>query len=220
MQNDITIFDLDETLIATDSAMLWHQFLVAKKIVTEPNFLLEDQRLMGLYAIGKLDMPTYLQFCMAPLAKLSKENVDQLVEECVQSCILPCLYPQALNLLKKLHQADKKTIIISATMSFIVEKVARQLGVKSAMGIDMKIINGCYSDQIQGIATFREGKVKRLKIWLAENNKENSRLTFYTDSINDLAMCQFVNKAIVVNPCTRLLQQAQHNDWQQLTWSL
>ena len=67
MSQPLYIFDLDETLIAADSAMLWHQFLVEKGIITDSNFLAEDKRLMSLYSAGKLDMPEYLNFAMAPL---------------------------------------------------------------------------------------------------------------------------------------------------------
>lgn len=219
MSIPIYIFDLDETLIGADSSMLWHRFLVAKGIITEPNFLAEDQRLMNLYAAGELDMPEYLHFAMAPLAKLTKEQVDSLVDECVDECIMPTVFPQAQQLLAQLKQDNITTVLISATVSFIVKKVAEKLGIEHAMGIDMLIKDGRYSADILGVASYREGKVIRFESWLAEQTELYSDLYFYTDSINDLPLCLFSHYPHVVNPCPQLARYAQEKNWPQLAWS-
>jgi HAD superfamily hydrolase (TIGR01490 family) len=218
MKQPLYIFDLDETLIAGDSAMLWHQFLVKKGIITDLFFLAEEQHLMALYAEGKLDMLEYLDFTMAPLQHLAKAQVDELVDECVQTCILPTLYPQARQLLDELKQANITTVLISATVSFIVHKVARQLGIQHAMGIDMQIKNGGYSAEVLGIASYREGKVKRFQAWLAEQNVIYGATYFYTDSINDLPLCEYAQHPRVVNPCPQLQLHATAKGWQQLAW--
>lgn len=218
MKQPLYIFDLDETLIAGDSAMLWHQFLVKKGIITDLLFLAEDRHLMALYAEGKLDMLEYLDFAMAPLRHLTKVQVDELVDECVQTCILPTLYPQARQLLDELKQANITTLLISATVSFIVHKVARKLGIQHAMGIDMQVKNGGYSAEVVGIATYREGKVKRFQSWLAEQEVAYGTTYFYTDSINDLPLCEYAQHPRVVNPCPQLQLHAEEKGWQQLAW--
>lgn len=218
MSQALYIFDLDETLINADSAMLWHQFLVTKGVITDPDFLAEDDRLMALYSAGKLDMPEYLNFAMAPLARLPKEQVDSLVDECVEKCIMPTVFPQALQLLAQLKQDNITTILISATMSFIVKKVAEKLGVTHAMGIDMVIEDGHYSANILGVASYREGKVIRLQAWLAEQTTVFTDSYFYTDSINDLPLCLFSRYPHVVNPCPQLAAHALAQNWPQLAW--
>ena len=52
MTKPLYVFDMDETLVNADCAMLWHEFLVEQKIATNPNFIAEDKRLMGLYVKG------------------------------------------------------------------------------------------------------------------------------------------------------------------------
>lgn len=219
MSQPLYIFDLDETLIGADSAMLWHQFLVTKGVITDPAFLAEDQRLMALYSAGELDMPTYLDFAMAPLVKLTKDQVDSLVDECVEKYIMPTVFPQAQQLLAQLKQDHITTVLISATVSFIVKKVAKKLGIAHAMGIDMLVENGSYSANILGIASYREGKVIRLESWLAEQTEIYGERYFYTDSINDLPLCLFSQYPHVVNPCPQLARYAQQQNWPQLTWS-
>jgi len=218
MSDLLTIFDLDETLIAGDCGLIWNEFLVRQGIITCPDFLQEDRRLMALYALGELDMQAYLHFVMAPISKLPCAEVDLLAELCVTEQILPRLYPQAKNLLADLQTQKTDTLMISATVSFLVKKVAKKLAFKDAMGIDLVVENGCYSAQISGTATYRSGKVKRLKQWLAEQPSVFSSIDFYTDSINDLPLCLHVDNPTMVNPCAQLKKQAQHHQWPILAW--
>ncbi|QUM78036.1 HAD family hydrolase [Moritella sp. 24] len=218
MSKPLYIFDLDETLIGADSSVLWHQFLVQKGIITDPTFLAEDARLMALYAAGKLDMPEYLHFSMAPLASLTQAQVDSLVDECVEKCIMPTVFPQATQLLEQLKQDGITRILISATVSFIVKKVAAKLGMEHAMGIDMLVEDDHYSANILGVASYREGKVIRLESWLAEQTEIFTDIYFYTDSINDLPLCLFSQYPHVVNPCPQLTNYAQEKKWPQLSW--
>ena len=219
MTNSLTIFDLDETLIAGDSALIWSEFLVQQGVITDPGFLQEDRRLMTLYALGELDMQVYLEFVMAPISDLSTAEVDRLASLCVEQQILPRLYRQAQSILTKLHQQQIFTLMISATVSFIVEKVAEKLAIKDALGIDLVIENGCYTAKIQGTATYRSGKVIRLKEWLMQQENSFTPIDFYTDSINDLPLCLHVDNPTMVNPCPQLIKQALLYNWPIISWS-
>ncbi|PKH02181.1 HAD-IB family hydrolase [Psychromonas sp. MB-3u-54] len=218
MSDPLTIFDLDETLISGDSGLIWNEFLVQQGIITNPGFLQEDRRLMALYALGELDMQAYLHFVMDPISQLPCAEVDRLAELCVTQQILPRLYPQAKSMLADLQAQKIDTLMISATVSFLVEKVAKKLAFKDAMGINLVVENGCYSAQISGTATYRSGKVKRLKQWLAEQPTVFAPIDFYTDSINDLPLCLHVDHPTMVNPCAQLKKQAQRYQWPVLAW--
>lgn len=218
MNKPLIIFDLDETLIAGDSALIWSEFLLQQGIITNPDFLQEDRRLMALYALGELDMQAYLNFSMAAISHLSCAKVDRLAELCVTQQILPRLYPQAKSLLASLQAQQIDTLMISATVSFIVEKVAKKLAFSDAMGIDLVVKNGCYSAQISGVPTYRSGKVERLEQWLAKQKNTFTPINFYTDSINDLPLCLHVDNPTVVNPCAQLKKQAQQFQWPILAW--
>lgn len=218
MTKTLTVFDLDETLVAGDTAMLWNQFLVERNLVTEPNFLERDKILMGRYARGELDMQEYLQFSLAPLASFNTEAIDALVGEFVAECVVPLFYPDGVSLLKQLKQQQGEQLIISATATFIVKQVATQLGIEDALGIDLVLDANCYTSKIAGIPTFREGKVARLKQWLEKNDQRFDSIHFYSDSINDLPLLDYCDSAFVVNPCPKLQTIAQQRGWQELQW--
>ncbi len=218
MSKPLYVFDMDETLINADCAMIWNAFLVEKGIATEPNFIEEDKRLMKLYAEGKMNMEDYLEFSMAPLSNMPIEQVKTLVAECVETQILPKQFRQSKTLIEQLTRDGIDMIIISASVAFLVETVARRLGISTSLGIDLIERLGTYSAEISGIPSYREGKVTRLQQWLAAAPESYTEIHFFTDSINDLALCQYADFAYLVNPCPRLEVYANQPNWTVLRW--
>ena len=218
MSNPLYVFDMDDTLIDGDCAMIWNAFLVEKGIATQPDFLIEDRRLMALYAAGEMDMEDYLQFSMAPLADIPTEQVHELADECVVRDILPRLYPQATQLIEQLAHDGCDMLVISASVTFLVEAVVKRIGILHALGIDLLQNNGCYSSDILGVPSYREGKVTRLEAWRLAQQQRFSPIHFYSDSINDLPLCQYADFTYLVNPCPRLREHANQPNWQILKW--
>ncbi|MCK6262722.1 HAD-IB family hydrolase [Vibrio sp. ZSDE26] len=220
MSQPLYVFDMDETLFAADCSMLWNAFLVEEGIATSESFLEEDKRLMALYSAGKMDMKDYLTFAMSPLSQVDIQEVKPLVKRCISEKIMPYFYPQAQTLLAQLKRDNIDTVIISATVNFIVAEVANHIGIDTAMGIDLVIKENRYTATIEGIPTYREGKVARLEQWLNQQEKPYDSIHFYTDSINDLPLCERADFAYLVNPCERLAQVSERPRWQTLNWTL
>lgn len=220
MQNQLAIFDLDDTLIQGDSSVLWTQYLWDKQIISDPQFVEADKAMMVQYNAGTLDMPTYLKFNLQTLADIKTEQVDIWLNDFVQSVILPRIYPEAIQTIARYRAKGIPIIVISATVSFIVKKIADQLNADVAMGIDIKQQNDCYTTEIEGIPTFKEGKVKRLMNWVRHQPITDAYVYFYTDSANDLPMCQFADETFIVNGDSRLLKAANENNWPQYQWNL
>ncbi len=218
MSKALYIFDLDETLIDGDSSMLWNQYVFDHQLVESDDFLSEDRRLMALYAEGVMSMEEYLKFSLAPLSTLPVEQVNRLAEQCIIERVLPRLYPEAEKLIQRLSEQKQDMLVISATVAFLVNRIAEKIGITHSIGIDLKQVNGCYSYEIDGIATYRDGKVLRLNQWLKEHDGQYDEIHFYTDSINDLPLCEHADFAYLINPCKKLAAQAERPNWQILNW--
>ncbi len=218
MLQPLYVFDMDETLIDGDCSMLWNQYLVDKGVVSDPDFLETDKKLMALYSIGKMDMEEYLEFVMQPLFSIPKQEVDKMVDDFVQEYVLPRLFPEAKELINSLTDKALPMLIISATASFIVEKVGRSIGITDAIGIDMSVKNGCYTSIIEGTPSYREGKIRRLKDWVEQGSNDYNPIHFYTDSINDLPLCEYSDYAYLINPCAQLEEAAKGKNWEIYNW--
>lgn len=219
MLKPLYVFDMDETLINADCMMIWHQFMVDKGIASGPDFLQEDKRLMKLYSQGKLDMNDYLRFSLAPLANIAKNEVEKLVKECVKQHILDKQFAQSKIVIDGLKRKNIDMVIISASVTFLVEVVGKYVGIENTLGIDLVENDSCYTAEVDGVASYREGKVTRLEQWIAAQSNSYSEVHFFTDSINDLPLCQYADYAYLINPCRRLKEHANQPNWQVLNWS-
>jgi len=219
MSQPLYVFDMDDTLVNGDCAMLWNAFMVEKGIVTDPEFLQKDREMMALYAKGQMDMEDYLAYTLQPITRIPANDIDNLVDEFVTNKILPKVFPEALSLINSLKANNTALVIVSATVTFIVKKVAQRIGINEAIGIDLKMNQHFYSTEVLGIPSYREGKIQRLKNWISQNDISFNDIHFYTDSINDLPLCLYADYTYLINPCEQLKNEAKgHSDWITYHW--
>lgn len=214
----LVIFDLDETLLAGDSCTLFCQFLEEEGIAPT-GFLQQDALMMARYHAQTLVLSDYIQFLLEPLKPLSVAEVGALMPRFIERYITPRFYPEALQLLADYQQQGVRPLIISATAEFIVTAIAEQLGVSDVLAIQLQVEGNGYSGEIEGIPTFRDGKVARLAQWLEANQESMSGALFYSDSINDLPLLEQVENPVVANPDRQLLAIALQRHWPVLNWT-
>ncbi|MDR9826265.1 HAD family hydrolase [Vibrio sp. FNV 38] len=217
---ELHIFDMDETLIAQDLSVLWHQHLVDTLQLADAQFVEQDKLLMADYYQGAMDLDRYVAFSLEPLARFTTIEIDQLADQFVQSTAAGYLYPQARELIDTLQQQGKACMIISATVTFLVRALARFLGVPFAEGVNLVEIDNHYTGRIEGVPSYQSGKVIRLQQWLETQNEQYQATHFYSDSINDLPLLLAVPNPVVVNGCPQLLIEAKARDWPQKNWSI
>ncbi|GAB6260575.1 HAD family hydrolase [Photobacterium sp. R1] len=214
---NLAIFDLDETLIAADSASLWVKFLVDKGLASE-HLLEQEQALMQDYAKGKMDMQSYMTATLAPISGKSELDLAPMIREFVEQRIQPAIFPDASERITWHKKRGDTVIIISATSEHLVKPIAELLQVDDALAIRLETINGIYTGSTTGTLSYREGKVTRLKAWLQDQLTQFHSLYCYTDSMNDLPLLQAVDFPFAVNPDPALALHAQMQEWTIMNW--
>lgn len=216
----LVIFDMDETLIANDLTVLWHNYLVKNLQLVDESFLEEDKRQMQQYYLGEMNLDDYVAFSLAPLSQFSVEQIDKFAEQFVADIAAQYIYPQAKCLIEQLHQSGTVCMIISASVTLLVKAMAKHLNIEFAEGVNLEVIDGHYSGRISGVASYQHGKVIRLKQWLESHSGQYQATHFYSDSINDLPLLLEVPNPVVINGCPKLLTEATQRNWPQKTWTL
>ena len=74
-------------------------------------------------------------------------------------------------------------------------------------------MDGRYTGEPVGIPTYREGKVTRLKAWLAQTGLSMAGSWFYSDSHNDLPLLERVDNPVAVDPDEILAERACAAGW-------
>lgn len=209
----LAIFDLDNTLIAGDSDHAWGQFLVEQNLVDADLFKQKNDYYYQQYQLGQLNILEYLEFALQPLTTFPRERLFALREQFVREKILPLITPHSRELLAKHRAAGDYLLIITATNLFVTQPIAAELKVDHIIATEPEQVNGQYTGRIQGIPTYKEGKVVRLHAWLRETGHSLEGSYFYSDSHNDLPLLAEVTYPVAVDPDATLKAHAEQARW-------
>ena len=211
---NLALFDLDYTLLNGDSDHAWGQFLVDAGMVDGEVFKKKNDAFWAQYKAGTLNVHEYLEFALAMLAGKSPEELKPLHDRYMAEKIEPMVTESALALVRE-HK-DDLCAVVTATNSFITAPVALRFGVPHLIACVAEIAGGRYTGKVSGVPSFREGKVVRVKQWLATMGKQMSdfdQCYFYSDSLNDLPLLSAVNHPVAVNPDATLREHALTQGW-------
>ncbi len=209
----LAIFDLDNTLLCGDSDHLWGDFLVGLGVVDADRYKQANDRFYREYSEGKLDIFEFLRFSLKPLSEHTTDTLYAWREQFVTEKIEPIILPAGLQLIQKHRDAGDTLLIITATNAFVTTPIAQRLGIEHLIATTPEMIDGCYTGQVEGTPSYKEGKIERLNQWLANNHHNLDGSYFYSDSHNDIPLLEIIDKPIAVDPDEALTQHAQNRGW-------
>ena len=106
---NLAIFDLDNTLINTDSDHSWPQYLIKKGLVDAAETEAQNEKFYRDYQNGCLDIDAFLKFHLAPLARYSKEELAEFHREFMAEFITPHISPMQRMLVQSHQMAGDET---------------------------------------------------------------------------------------------------------------
>ena len=210
----LAIFDLDNTLLRGDSDHAWGRFLIENHIVDGAEYERENERYYAEYQAGTLDIMEFLAFALRPLAAHDRATLDRWHREYMQTKVAPMITPQARALVDKHRARGDTLVIITATNRFVTGPIAEAFGVPYLIATEPEECDGRFTGKVAGTPSYREGKVARLKTWMAEHGATLQDSWFYSDSHNDLPLLAIVDHPVAVNPDDILRREALKRGWQ------
>jgi HAD superfamily hydrolase (TIGR01490 family) len=209
----LAIFDLDNTLLDGDSDYLWGVFLAERGIVEADHYERENERFYREYKDGRLDIHEFLRFSLSPLARHSPGELAAWRAEFLATKIEPIVLPRAVALVERHRAAGDALLIITATNRFVTAPIAARFGIPHLIATEPEERDGCYTGEVEGVPSFREGKVLRLEQWLDAHGQSLEGSSFYSDSHNDLPLLERVERPVAVDPDETLRRLALARGW-------
>lgn len=209
----LVVFDLDETLIGIDSDHAWGEYIVDAKIVDATDHRQKNQQFYEDYKRGELDIDAYMKFSCGVLALHDEAFLLAHRETFVNERIRPYLLPKAAALIQKHRDAGDLIVVVTATIEFVTAPIVAMLGIEHLVAPIPEKVEGKYTGELAGIASFGAGKVTRLKQWLDNNPASMQGSYFYSDSINDLPLLNVVDNPFAVDPDDNLRLLATQKKW-------
>lgn len=212
----LALFDLDHTLIPIDSDYEWGEFTIALGWCDATEFKRRNVEFFEQYRAGTLDVHEYVRFATQAIrtqgAIKSEAAHARFMGEVVQKVITV----QAQALVQQHRAAGDELVIVTATNEFVTRPIAAAFGVKELIAVELeRDAQGWPTGEIMGTPSAREGKVTRMAQWLAARDLgwDDVETTFYTDSLNDLALLEKATHPVATNPDDRLRALATERGW-------
>ena len=212
----IALFDLDHTLIPIDSDYEWGEFTIAMGWCDATEFKRRNAEFFEQYRAGVLDIHDYVRFATQAIRDQGAIKSIAAHALFMGSTIEKNIKEAALSLVRAHRDAQDELVIVTATNDFVTRPIAQAFGIEHLLAVQLqRAPNGEWTGEIEGTPSAREGKVTRVAQWLNERGWDwaDVETTFYTDSMNDLALLEKVNHPVATNPEPRLRDLAQTRGW-------
>eukprot|EP00808_Paulinella_micropora_P005135 g2744.t1 len=216
-KRNLCLFDLDETLLPLDSDHAWCQFMVTLGWVEPVSFAAKSDEFFAQYKAKRLDVHGYIAFQTEPFRDRSAEELAVAHQRFMQEIILPVITPSARALVQKHVELGDAIAVVTATNEFVTRPIALAFGLDQLIAINLaKGPDGKYTGEIDGVPTYQQGKVTRVKEWLVERGWDwdsFERISVYSDSANDLPLMEMATDPVATNPSPELAMIAKERGW-------
>ena len=212
----LALFDLDHTLLPIDSDYSWGVFTQQIGWTDPVLFKKRNDEFFEHYKAGTLDIHDYVRFATEAVRLKGEQAAAAAHEQFMRDVIRPALHPEAMDLVRRHQQAGDMVAIVTATNEFVTRPIARAFGVEELIAVQLaRGADGWITGEIEGVPSAREGKVERVAQWLAARGLgwDDIDATFYSDSINDLALLEKVDHPVATNPDRQLRAIAAQRGW-------
>lgn len=213
---NLVLFDLDNTLLSGDSDFEWAQFLISRGVLDREVYEARNETFYAQYKAGTLDIHEFLDFQLKPLSRHPREELDRWHADFMAERILPIIEDAARGLVDETLASGATTAIVTATNSFVTRPIAAAFGIPHLVATEPEVIDGRFTGRVAGTPCFREGKIERVDLWLAQLGKrwsEFEQTWFYSDSLNDLPLLMRASHPVAVDPDATLARHAREAEW-------
>lgn len=214
---NLALFDLDHTLLPLDSDHEFGEFLIRQGLADAEDYRRQNNGFYEQYCNGTLVLNDYIAFSTSIWRQMDPPAQQALQQAFMDAVVSPAIRPQAVELVEQ-HRAQGDLIaIVTATNEFVTRPIADAFKVDHLIAVRLvRDARGRVTGQIDGVPSFRDGKITRVEQWLADQGRhlgQFERVSFYSDSPNDLPLLERATHPVATNPSAELEAVAQERGW-------
>jgi HAD superfamily hydrolase (TIGR01490 family) len=207
------LFDMDRTLLDTDSGQLYVRYL---RRVGQLGWREVAQAAWWgiLNRTGMLDMQTLIPRMLADAAGDDEQELRLLCDRWFAEDVIPHVTRRGRQRVAE-HQAQGHVVaIVSASTQYAVGPMAAHLGIPGQyVCTHLENENGRLTGHVVPPVCYGPGKVVWAERFAEEHDVDLSASYFFTDSISDVALMERVAHPVAVNPDLRLWWLARRRGW-------
>jgi HAD superfamily hydrolase (TIGR01490 family) len=206
-------FDFDETLLEKESGRIGFEWLMHHKMVS-PGFLFKIIAANALYRIRLVSEQRMVKIMVTYYKGKTMADYEAGAEEFYHTYLKPHLSPVMLSIVAHHKKEGHRLILISGSVRYLLEPVARNLGFQHILSTDLEVDeNGLMTGKPKGRVCVGENK-KRLAFALAGQLGIDLGASYaYGNHQSDIPLLESVGHPHAVEPTLSLERIAHRRSW-------
>ena len=210
-------FDVDHTILRGSSGPLFvlkavqRGLLPASTLVHIPFFFLQ-------YYAGRLNADSR-DWHLPALSGRSRQELEALSRANYET-MKARIYPGVRSLIEQQQGQGRQVVLATSSLDLIVRPLAEELGINEVIATELEFTDDrCTGRFVEG-PLLKEKKKEKVYDYIRSRGAQWRDCSFYTDSVNDLALLESVADPVAVNPDRRLRRIASKRGWRILNFRL
>jgi len=208
----IAVFDLDRTLIKSNSSFQFCLYLYKHKVlslfyVIKSCVYYIQHRFLGL-SLTQLHEKTFKTL----LKGMSLSVIASHVKSFVDGWLSEALYYPAFSELRRAQHLGFYTMILSNSPGFLVKVIAERLNVSEWKATEYEVDKDGRLCHIAHVLNGRD-KASQVRKIIRKLGLTKRNVVAYSDSVWDLPFLESAGQAVVVNPDRKLQKISQEHNW-------
>lgn len=214
----IAFFDLDNTLLATNSGKLWVQRELALGHITRFQAL-RAMAWMAQYHLGFARLESAVERAIAMLEGMPEAELRGRSDTFYEQFVRKLYRPGGLDALRRHRAHGHRLVLLTSSSHYLAERVAAELSLDAVLCNRFEVdARGLHTGRSIGAVCFGEGKLRHAEVHAAQTGEPLGASWFYTDSYSDLPVLERVGHPVAVNPDRRLRRLAARRGWEIADW--
>ena len=143
----------------------------------------------------------------------------ELCNDVAERFLIKSIHKEIYNEIEYHRMNGGEIIVLTSSISFLVEPVARHLGIKNIICSVLEEKDGILTGQPEGSFCYGKEKGIRLTEYCIRNGFDPGMSWHYADSVSDLPAFEVSGTKICVNPDSKLKRIGLKNGWRIEKWS-
>ncbi len=214
----IAFFDLDKTLLAVNSGILWVRRELALGYVTKRQAI-RAAFWLAQYQLGFAKAELMIEEAVAQITGTREDELRERTVRFYAQEVAGMFRPGGLEAIERHRAVADRLVLLTSSSNYIAELATRQLKLDAYLCNTFEVdAKGLHTGKLVGRTCFAAGKLAHAEAEAAAHGVHLKDCAFYTDSYSDLSVLQVVGQPVPVNPDPRLKRHAAKAGWLVAEW--